>query len=360
MFGAREGTKFDDNSRYMFEYMVREHREKCRCVWMTNEISVLKLLKSKGYEVELNSSVKGKWLQLRAGVALYSHGLIDFGIFPFVGGACCIALWHGMGFKKIYNGRYKGSALYVKKLLDILFSWTYRNLTPVTSEYAAHWACEMFTLNKKKIVLTGQPRNDAFRMIDRKKILKTIGINPEKRIIIFMPTYRQQSLGASAMGDIVSALYNNEKLDNFLEETASVFVVKLHPLTPHIDFSNRNNFVILDYQAVEDNQQLMAVADALVTDYSSCFVDYALLLRPIIFYTPDEPAFIKHSEQMESEYFELSSLCKASTPEELLTKLQQPNMDLVIKTNNIFEDNSIKGTCYSENVFKAICNEIGI
>lgn len=48
----------------------------------------------------------------------------------------------------------------------------------------------------------------------------------------------------------------------------------------------------------------MAIADMLVTDYSSCFVDYALLNRPIVFYTPDETDFLKQSESMEQEYFD--------------------------------------------------------
>ena len=105
IFGSREGTKFDDNSRYMFEYIWKYHQDRIRAVWLCKNESTLSELNQKGYEVYYNSSIKGKWMQLRAGVALYSHGLIDFGVFPLVGGSCCVALWHGMGFKKIYNGK---------------------------------------------------------------------------------------------------------------------------------------------------------------------------------------------------------------------------------------------------------------
>ena len=358
VFGAREGTKFDDNSRYMFEYMIREHRDEFRCVWMTNDSSVVKNLQAKGFEAELNSSLKGKWFQLRAGVALYSHGLIDFGMFPLVGGSFCVALWHGMGFKKIYNGKYTGKSLKAKKLLDHVFSWTYRDLTPVTSEFARSWVKEMFTLKDDGIKITGQPRNDAFRNVNKDEILSEIDIPADKRVIIFMPTYRQPQLGDNAMFKVVECLYMSKSLDKYLLVSNSVMVVKLHPLTPHIDLPQRENFMILDYQAVEDNQQLMAIADVLVTDYSSCFVDYGLLERPIIFYTPDEEVFIEHSEKMEPDYFKLAALCKAQTPDELVSKLEHPNMEIVKRTNEIFEDESIKGTCYSENVYNAICKEI--
>lgn len=360
VFGAREGTKFEDNSRYMFEYVCRKHQDRIRAVWLCNNASTLSKLNQKGYEVYYSSSITGKWMQLRAGVALYSHGLIDFGVLPLVGGACCVALWHGMGFKKIYNGKYTGTALFVKKILDHFYSWTYRDITPVTSDYAVKWVTEMFTLKTKGIKITGQPRNDALKMASREDILEQMEISSNKRIIIFMPTYRQPSLGVKAMENIVRNLYDNRALDEFLTETDSVFLVKLHPLTPHMVIPNRKNFVILDYQTVDDNQKLMAIADMLVTDYSSCFVDYALLNRPIVFYTPDEAEFLKLSESMEHEYFDLAALCKAKTPDNLVTLLRQPNMEVVKKTNVIFEDESIQNTCYSENVFNVICKEIGL
>lgn len=360
IFGSREGTKFDDNSRYMFEYIWKYHQDRIRAVWLCKNESTLSELNQKGYEVYYNSSIKGKWMQLRAGVALYSHGLIDFGVFPLVGGSCCVALWHGMGFKKIYNGKYTGTTLFVKKILDHFYSWTYRDITPVTSDYAVKWVTEMFTLKTKGIKITGQPRNDALKMASREDILEQMEISSNKRIIIFMPTYRQPSLGVKAMENIVRNLYDNRALDEFLTETDSVFLVKLHPLTPHMVIPNRKNFVILDYQTVDDNQKLMAIADMLVTDYSSCFVDYALLNRPIVFYTPDETEFLKLSESMEQEFFDLSALCKAKTPNGLVALLKQPNMEIVKKTNEIFEDESIQNTCYSENVYNIICKEIGL
>ena len=98
----------------------------------------------------------------------------------------------------------------------------------------------------------------------------------------------------------------------------------------------------------------------LVTDYSSCFVDYALLNRPIIFYTPDEKDFLTNSEKMERDFFTISALNKAVTPEELAGKIENPSLDVVKVTNDFFEDQSIKGTCYSENVYRVISNKIGL
>lgn len=180
IFGALEGKKYDDNSKAMFEYMLQAHSDEYRCVWLTNNANIVNQLRALGHEAYLNSTWKGKKIQLRAGVAFYTHGLMDFGWWPLVGGAKVVALWHGMGFKQIYNGKYHGMKLRLKKTLDHFFSWTYRNVSTVTSEYAAGWVTRMFTLNPKQIYITGQPRNDVLRSVNRDEVLSSIGINPKR------------------------------------------------------------------------------------------------------------------------------------------------------------------------------------
>ena len=359
VYGAREGCKYDDNSMYLFEYMNKNHPE-IKSIWLTGNIKALELVRAKGYKAYLNNSFKGKKLQVRAGVVVYSHGLIDFGTFPLVAGAELVAVWHGMGFKKIYNGKFTGWKLKFKKALDHLFSWTRRTITPVTSQYSKDWANEMFTLNYDDIVVTGQPRNDVFKFADKETIYKAINVPLDKQTIIFMPTYRMPSLGDKAMENIVRDLYDSKELNAVLEATNSVFLTKLHPLTPHINLTDRDNFRILDYAAVESNQELMGVCDMLVTDYSSCFVDYALLERPIIFYNPDNEAFLAKSEKMDDGFWKISNMNRAITPSELAYRILHPSMAAVDKTNEVFEDPSIKGTCYSENVYNAIVKEINL
>lgn len=359
VYGAREGCKYDDNSMYLFEYMNKNHPE-IESIWLTGNIKALELVRAKGYKAYLNNSFKGKKLQVRAGVVVYSHGLIDFGTFPLVAGAELVAVWHGMGFKKIYNGKFTGWKLKFKKALDHLFSWTRRTITPVTSQYSKDWANEMFTLNYDDIVVTGQPRNDVFKFADKETIYKAINVPLDKQTIIFMPTYRMPSLGDKAMENIVRDLYDSKELNAVLEATNSVFLTKLHPLTPHINLTDRDNFRILDYAAVESNQELMGVCDMLVTDYSSCFVDYALLERPIIFYNPDNEAFLAKSEKMDDGFWKISNMNRAITPSELAYRILHPSMAAVDKTNEVFEDPSIKGTCYSENVYNAIVKEINL
>ena len=360
IFGALEGKKYDDNSKYMFEYMLREHEDEFRCVWLTNDGETVRVLRNAGSEVYLNSSWKGKWLQMRAGIAFYTHGLMDFGMFTLLGGAEVVALWHGMGFKQIYNGKYDGVELKLKRCLDHLFSWTYRTITPVTSTYAADWAQRMFTLNPQHVYITGQPRNDAFMVEDRNLVLRNMGIDASLKVVIYMPTYRQKALGDDAMERIIKDLYDSQVLKSTLQKSNCLFLVKQHPLSPPIDLPIRDDFRVLNFHEVSDNQQLMGACDILVTDYSSCYVDYALLHRPIIFYLPDEKSFFEKSEKLDDGFKQIAHSNCAVTAEDLAQCIMNPSMVAVDAINDLFEDESIHGTCYSENVYKTVMSHIGL
>ena len=144
-----------------------------------------------------------------------------------------------------------------------------------------------------------------------------------------------------------------------LNETNSVLVVKPHPLTPHVDITDRENFIYMDYGGVKNNQHLLMACDMLITDYSTCCIDYALLNRPITFYMPDHDRFVNYSEPLYEDYLDLCNGCKCTTLSDLASFIRTPNKLAVEAINNLYEDESIKGTLYSKNVYKAIikCNK---
>lgn len=362
VFGGREGNQYDDNSRYLFEYVNTYCSDKIHAVWLTKKEETAEKIRKKGLESYIFDSSEGRRIARKAGVAIYSHALIDFGLFPLVGGSFIVSLWHGVGFKKCYNDKYSGLALRIKKTMDFFFSWTHRDLTIVTSEYVKRQFSSIFGLgHNSRICIAGQPRNDIFKHNLRKDVvLKKLAIDYKKKLIIYMPTYRGKALGNNALTKIVSDLYNCKFLDEVLTYENAIFVVKLHPLSPHIDIPNRDNFMIMDYDAIESNQELLGVSDVLITDFSSCCVDFALLSRPVIFYTPDKDEFIKKSEPIYEELLPIFKLNCCDTPDELAKKIAHPSNAAIDKLNEVFEDKSIKGTCYSENVYNVICKEIGL
>lgn len=360
VFGSRDGLQYDDNSKYLFEY-VNTYHPNINAVWLCSDIELCNHINALGYKGYTINSRNGIRVAKKAGVAIYTHGLSDFGTFPKVGGAMIVSLWHGVGFKKIYNLTYNGFYKYIKRLMDCLFSWTWRDVTIVTSEFTRKQFIETFNIEPKDTFITGQPRNDVFnKLITKQDVFNVLNIDFTKNFILYMPTYRGFGMKKGSVTDIIKELYYNDNLNNTLNTTNSVFITKLHPCTEHIDLINRENFIILPHGAVKDNQSLLAVSDILITDYSSCVVDFSLRKKPVIFYMPDEQTFIKNAEPLFDEFFDISNLCKSITIDELCEKISDLSTIATDAINVLFEDPSIKGTCYCENVYNAIAKEVGL
>lgn len=171
-----------------------------------------------------------------------------------------------------------------------------------------------------------------------------------------MPTYRVNPRNRQ---DVVKKNLEDLTVDetflNYLKQNEILFLVKLHPLTKFKMDTTIPNFKVLGDKDVLSVQHLLMASDCLVTDYSSCCVDYALLKRPIVFFVPDEDEYLSYSS-LNDAYSKVVQE-KAKTVRELVKLLLAGNMSQTNLLNEIFEDPSIAGTCYSENTYQKICEK---
>ena len=360
VFGCWMGKKYDDNAKFLFEYVNKNHSN-VRCVWLTRNKNVVALVRQLGYEAYLSSSLKGVMVSLRCGAAIMTNGLDDFGAVPLVGGAKIVALWHGVGgFKKIYNENYSGRKLQIKRAVDSLFNWVGRDVSLGTSEYTAERVMEQFDVTRDSIVITGQPRNDLFKeTIDKGSLVSNVDFASYTKVVLYMPTYRvSPNTHKDVVKEILQELSSSEKFLEFLKRENILFLVKLHPLTQFAMESDNRHFRVLGDKQVRSVQHLLMAADCLVTDYSSCCVDYALLNRPIVFYVPDEEDYLSYSSL--NDAYERVVVDKAKNIGDLIEKISAGNVTSTTLLNELFEDASVVGTCYSENMYRAICNQCNL
>jgi CDP-glycerol glycerophosphotransferase len=160
------------------------------------------------------------------------------------------------------------------------------------SRYTSEKLASAFDLTssgrEQAIIETGYPRNDflhTFTSGDVERIKERLGVPSGKKVVLYAPTWRedQHSVG-------VGYTFENE-VDFRALRTAlgddHVVLFRTHCLvSSRLDLSAHGGFVI-DVSRVDDVNDLYVISDALVTDYSSVFFDYANLRRPTVFFMRD-------------------------------------------------------------------------
>lgn len=130
----------------------------------------------------------------------------------------------------------------------------------------------------------GYPRNDVLVRATAADVTRTreaLGLPPDKRLVLFAPTHREYIEGFQPTVDL-------ERLARGLGDD-TVLLTRLHYAygpTEHVESLQRAGLLqdMSSHPSVED---LLLVADALVTDYSSVMFDYGVLDRPIVVHAPD-------------------------------------------------------------------------
>ena len=141
----------------------------------------------------------------------------------------------------------------------------------------------------------GLPRNTRLFEYDRgevQRIRETLGIPVDKKVILYAPTWRDDSLD-NANGYVFEEPIDYHQLaDGFGPDTVMLFRAH-YMITERPDF---NEFAgqIIDASGVADINDLYAIADVLITDYSSVFFDYAVLKRPVVFFMKDLENYRDH------------------------------------------------------------------
>lgn len=200
-------------------------------------------------------------------------------------------LWHGPGALKKF-----GFSRVDRKHANRFNS--HRNYTKaiVTSENIKWCFAEGFGMDEKDIAATGFPRMDCFFDDNYKKEIKediylTYPELKDKKIILFAPTYRGNSLK--------KAYYDFDKLelDKIYKELKEdyIFIFKWHPgvydniqreKLESLNIDKYNGFYV-DLSNKRDINDLLFITDILITDYSSVIFDYIFINKPIIYFTYD-------------------------------------------------------------------------
>lgn len=163
IFGAWFGDKYADNSKYLFEYMRKNHPE-IRIVWLTRNNEIINDLKSKNLEVYLIYSIKSIILGLRARYSIVvQSNLVD--LIPFMNNSKTkiIQLWHGIPLKKIgYDDKFTEKYRKNSRLKQIIFPFLNEDYNLIIASSLEDKNNFVSSFKNTKVSITGYPRNDIY------------------------------------------------------------------------------------------------------------------------------------------------------------------------------------------------------
>ena len=363
VFGEWYGNRCNDNCFYFADYIVNHYPNK-KVVWIYAKGCDYSSLNSKITCYEMDSPEAISTLK-RAGFVFVNQGLSDLTkrhLF-YISGAVTINFWHGVPWKKIGSDLVNNKIQrYYSKCIYKLFGFQYYVSLSHDFTQILH---RSFCAKKKYIIETGYPRNAVFYNDDkinnyRKELHQYISDNygylldEKKKIILYLPTFRDRKKDVFSF----ETLADNLELNNLLEEHNAIIIQKMHfvTLNQNNNQSHKTNNIlnISNY----NTQALMASADILITDYSSCFFDYLILNRPIIHFIYDYEYYKNDDRGLYYDKEEVSCGVIANNITELLhaidcyLKNPQRDSELRLERRNKFVLFDNKNSC--ENIFQSI------
>lgn len=227
------------------------------------------------------------WTMSRAKYWVFNQNVHDLCRRPR--GTHYLQTWHGTPLKRMQNDvpvMHGRADDYHQKAQELVGRWS-SLVSP--SPYATKAFRSAFGYDGR-IIESGYPGNDVFHTeVGRRRAHGTrirLGLAPDRKVVLYAPTFRDDGRASGASG----AWSHEMALDlgRFAERLGSdtTLLVRLHPLVK-FTWPKDLDASILNVSKYPDTQDLLLVADALITDYSSIMFDYAQTGRPIISFVYD-------------------------------------------------------------------------
>jgi CDP-glycerol glycerophosphotransferase len=283
VFEAGLGRQYADSPRYIYEELVRRGAP-MRKIW--------------AYDGKIHTDDPQTQVVERLSVGYFWHLArakywVNSQNFPYYlarrPDGVFVQTWHGTPLKRMLqdveevHGRDEG---YVQRMLQAAAQWS---VLVSPSPYATTAISSAYGYSGP-VLEAGYPRNDSLLAGNRdelaEQVRKRIGVRPGQRVILYAPTFRDDQIAGRGKFNFAMPFDLARAADRLGSDT--VLLLRMHVVVSSaISIPPELTDRIIDVSRYPEIQDLYLISDAVVTDYSSVFFDYALLRRPIVFYAHD-------------------------------------------------------------------------
>mgnify|MGYP002623937297 CR=1 FL=1 len=285
------GEKYIDNTKYVYEYLLKDSNYKV--CWMTRNLQIYQQLKKDNKPVALFNSLEGILKQIRAQAVFSTIQLYEYDQ-RLLTNTIYIDLGHGHPIKDPGKNQSQEPILSIQK--HYLANIHYYGIK--ASEFAKKKYQDVVPVTPDRVFISDFARNDVF--IDESLRVGKNAIVDEykkdRKAIVYMPTHRSDGKRIMDLNTILPF----DDIQVFCEENDYVFIIKKHfyHRNETEDLSKYNRIFDITNEDDIDPQVLLYQTDVLISDYSACYIDYLLLDRPLMFYHYDLKEFQEHERSL--------------------------------------------------------------
>lgn len=290
---------YADNPLALYEWLVRSGKGvDWELKWMFRDQERYIQHARKHVDV-FSKSFAGLWNLLRAKVIITSHN--QFGIVSSPERQVFVSLGHGIYLK---NMGYMKHRKHLKererkeKLASMEILRKSISMMVATSGTFKMMLAACYHVEGDRIEVAGFPRMDDLFRSDRNKIINNWFCGRKvSKLFLYIPTHRRNEEGGLVEGkSLLSEFFAGglSELQKVLEKNDSALLIKLHPFEQHeagrlSSICNYPRIAVVGDNDLYDFPlyQIVGAADCLVTDYSSVYIEYLALDRPIVFTATD-------------------------------------------------------------------------
>lgn len=275
VFAAMHCRTFSSNSKFLFLYYLKNKPEVNVKFVINDEALRTELTQTYGDHFIDTRTKDGRMTAIKAATWIVSWLDLPIGGLFLNFRRYVLHLGHGTPLKCI--GMMEKDGKLIKKLYYKL-NTTNISQSLASTEYLRPIIAKCMGISKKRVLVCGQPRVDALL----EQATFPLAVNKNECNILYAPTWRHYAnVELFPFSD-----FNLEQLQDFLNKNKIHLWIRFHPAFEESipqEYFKCSNISLFSGKQYPEIMDYLNCFDGLITDYSSIYLDYLVLGRPMIF-----------------------------------------------------------------------------